>query len=169
MSTAGKTHTIRTATKDDLPTIVGIYNWAVNQTFATIDSEPLSKEEAESWWEMHAGRNFVLVAEAEGDVIGWARLLPWKQRGFDVVEDLVYVDPLAHGKGVGADLLKNLIEEARGLRNCKTIVATMATDNLPSLKLHKRLGFEEAGIIPNAAYKFTRWMDIALLQRSLEH
>ncbi len=98
MSTAGKTHTIRTATKDDLPTIVGIYNWAVNQTFATIDSEPLSKEEAESWWEMHAGRNFVLVAEAEGDVIGWARLFPWKQRGFDVVEDLVYVDPLAHGK-----------------------------------------------------------------------
>jgi len=85
------------------------------------------------------------------------------------VDYLVYVDPLAHGKGVGADLLKNLIEEARGLRNCKTIVATMATDNLPSLKLHKRLGFEEAGIIPNAAYKFTRWMDIALLQRSLEH
>ncbi len=168
MSRASKTHTIRAATKDDLPTIVGIYNWAVNQTFATIDSEALSKEEAETWWEMHAGRNIVLVAEDDGDVIGWARLLPWKQRGFDLVEDLVYVDPLAHGKGVGHDLLKSLIEEARGVRDCRTIVASVATDNGPGLALHKRLGFQEVGTIPNAAYKFARWMDITLLQKSLE-
>ena len=168
MGTAGKaTHTIRTATKADLPSIVGIYNWAVNQTFATIDSEPLSEEEAQSWWTQHAGRNLVLVAEEDGDVLGWARLLPWKQRGFDVVEDLVYVDPLAHGRGVGRDLLAALIERAREQDGVRTIVATLATDNVPGLKLHKRLGFEEAGTIRDAAYKFTRWMDITLLQRSL--
>src|SRR5437588_293351 len=41
-----------------------------------------------------------LVAAEDGDVIGWARLLPWRQRGYDVVEDLVYVDPLYHRRGV---------------------------------------------------------------------
>lgn len=90
MATAKKTtYEIRPATRADLPTIAGIYNWAVNQTFATIDSEPLDEAEAGQWWDTHASRNIVLVAVEDGDVIGWARLLPWRQRGFDVVEDLV--------------------------------------------------------------------------------
>ena len=104
MPTPSKTFTVRAATQSDLPTIVGIYNWAVNQTFATIDAEPLSVEEAQRWWDAHVRRNVVLVAEEDGDVIGWARLLPWTQRGFDVVEDLVYVDPVQQGRGVGREL-----------------------------------------------------------------
>src|SRR5439155_653057 len=89
-----KGYSIRASTKDDLRAIVGIYNWAVNQTFATIDSEPLDAEEAQAWWEMHGKRSLLLVSVDETGVIGWARLLPWKQRGFDVVECLVYVDRL---------------------------------------------------------------------------
>ena len=101
MAKASKTFTIRPGTKDDVRGIVGIYNWAVNQTFATIDSEPLSTEEADDWWETHGRKSKLLVAVEDDDVIGWARLLPWKQRGFDCVEDLVYVDPVHHGRGVG--------------------------------------------------------------------
>ena len=161
------TFEIRAATHEDFPAVVGIYNWAVNQTFATIDSEPLDVEEAESWWDTHASRNILLVAVDEQGVLGWARLLPWKQRGFDVVEDLVYVDPVHHGQGVGRALLGELIKEARGL-GYKTIVATIATDNRSGLALHSRLGFQEVGTIKNAAHKFDRWMDITLVQRSLE-
>ena len=51
---------IRAATRDDMTTIVGIYNWAINQTFATIDSEPLSREEAAEWWDAHAGKTITL-------------------------------------------------------------------------------------------------------------
>src|SRR5205823_9325144 len=79
-----KGYSVRPATKDDLRAIVGIYNWAVNQTFATIDSEPLDTEEAQAWWEMHGKRSKLIVSVDEMGVIGWARLLPWKQRGFDV-------------------------------------------------------------------------------------
>src|SRR5207302_8975090 len=108
-----KGYSIRASTKDDLRAIVGIYNWAVNQTFATIDSEPLDAEEAQAWWEMHGKRALLLVSIDETGVIGWARLLPWKQRGFDVVECLVYVDPVHHGKGIGAALLTELIRRGR--------------------------------------------------------
>ena len=158
---------IRPATNDDLNAIVGIYNWAVNQTFATIDSEPLSAEEATAWWEQHGRRSKLIVATDESGVIGWARLFPWKQRGIDVVEDLVYVDPVHQGKGIGRALLTELISQARGL-GYKTIVATVATDNRSGLELHKKAGFETIGTIRNAANKFDRWMDITLVQRSLE-
>jgi L-amino acid N-acyltransferase len=159
--------TIRPATNDDVNAIVGIYNWAVNQTFATIDSEPLSTEEAAAWWEQHGRRSKLFVATDESGVIGWARLFPWKQRGIDVVEDLVYVDPVHHGRGIGRALLTELITQARGL-GYRTIVATVATDNRSGIELHRKLGFETVGTIRNAANKFDRWMDITLVQRSLE-
>ncbi|HET7466686.1 MAG TPA: GNAT family N-acetyltransferase [Candidatus Dormibacteraeota bacterium] len=159
--------TIRPATNEDVGAIVGIYNWAVNQTFATIDSEPLSAEEAADWWETHARRSRLIVATDDSGVIGWARLFPWKQRGIDVVEDLVYVDPVHHGRGIGRALLTELIKQAQGL-GYKTIVATVATDNRSGLQLHARAGFESVGTIRNAANKFDRWMDITLMQRSLE-
>jgi len=167
MAKATRAFAVRPATQDDVAAIVGIYNWAVNQTFATIDSEPLDTEEAAAWWEAHGKRSKLLVATDDGGVIGWARLFPWKQRGFDVVEDLVYVDPVHHGQGIGKALLEALIKEARGL-GYRTIVATVATDNRSGLQLHEKLGFEAVGTIRNAANKFDRWMDITLVQRSLD-
>jgi L-amino acid N-acyltransferase len=164
---AARAVSVRPATHDDLRAIVGIYNWAVNQTFATIDSEPLDTEEAAAWWEAHGKRSVLLVATDDSGVIGWARLFPWKQRGFDVVEDLVYVDPVHQGRGIGKALLNELIKEARGL-GYRTIVATIATDNRSGLQLHTTAGFEAVGTIRNAANKFDRWMDITLVQRSLE-
>ena len=152
---------VRSATQDDLRAIMGIYNWAVNQTFATIDSEPLSVEEAKAWWEMHGRRSKLLVATDE------TGLLPWKQRGFDVVECLVYVDPVHHGLGIGAALLKELTTEARGL-GYLTIVASVARDNRAGLALFTKQGFQEVGTIRNAAHKFDRWMDITLVQKELE-
>ena len=160
-------YAVRDASPDDLKAIVGIYNWAVNQTFATIDSEPLSAEEAQAWWEMHGKRSKLLVATDETGVLGWARLLPWKQRGFDVVECLVYVDPVHHGLGIGAALLTELTKEARGL-GYLTIVASVARDNRAGLALFTRQGFAEVGTIRNAAHKFDRWMDITLVQKALE-
>jgi phosphinothricin acetyltransferase len=165
--TAARPFSIRPATHDDLRPIVGLYNWAVNQTFATIDSEPLDTEEAAAWWEAHGKRSRLIVCTDQNGLIGWARLFPWKQRGFDIVEDLVYVDPVHHGQGIGHALLTELIKEAQGL-GYRTIVATIATDNRAGLALHSRHGFEVVGTIKNAAHKFDRWMDITLVQRSLE-
>src|SRR5260370_23264681 len=160
-------YSARPAAPDDLKAIVGIYNGAVNQTFATIDSEPLDTEEAQAWWEAHGKRSFLLVSTDETGVIGWARLLPWKQRGYDVVESLVYVDPVHHGMGIGSALLTDLIKEARGL-GYLTIVASIATDNQAGLALYTKHGFAVVGTIKNAAHKFDRWMDITLVQRSLD-
>jgi phosphinothricin acetyltransferase len=164
---AAKKHRIRPATPDDLRPIVGLYNWAVNQTFATIDSEPLDTEEAQAWWDEHGSRSKLLVCVDDTGLIGWARLLPWKQRGYDVVESLVYVDPVHHSQGIGTALLRELITEARGL-GYLTIVASIAKDNRAGLALYSKLGFENVGTIRNAAHKFDRWMDITLVQRALD-
>ncbi len=166
-SSPERTFTIRPAVQEDMRAVVGIYNWAINQTFATIDSEPLSAEEAKQWWEAHARPTVTLVATDDAGIVGWARLLPWRQRGFEIVEDLVYVDPVYQKRGVGRILLRQLIEAARD-SGCRTIVASVAADNRAGLRLHQSLGFEVVGTLKDAAHKFGRWMDITLVQRSLE-
>lgn len=160
--------TIRAADKSDLMAIMGIYNWAVNQTFATLDDEPLDVEEAEDWWEAHAKRSYILVAEGDEGVVGFGRLLPWNRRGMtSTVEDLVYVDPLHHGHGIGRALLGKLIEEAVQLRH-RTMVAQVAADNAAGRRLHDAMGFREVGVLHEAAHKFNVWMDITLMERSLK-
>src|SRR3979411_1678647 len=92
MAKATRTFAIRPAAHDDLPaivgpdtqaghTIVGLYNWAVNHTFATIDSEPLDTEEAAHWWEAHGKRSKLIVCTDESGLIGWAPLFTWQNPG----------------------------------------------------------------------------------------
>src|SRR3989442_15217304 len=132
MAKAARAVSVRDATHDDLRAIVGIYNWAVNQTFATIDSEPLDTEEAAHWWEAHGKRSKLLVATDESGVNGWARLFPWNQRGFDVGEDLVYIDPVHQGRGIGKAPLTGLTNEARGLGH-RTSRSTIRTHHRSGL------------------------------------
>src|ERR1700694_2641170 len=164
----GKTKTaepaIRPATQDDLKAILGIYNWAINQTFATIDSEPLDAEEAQEWWEMHGRRSKLGVAVDETGGIGWGRRLPVEPRGFEVDESLVYVYPVDQGRGPGAALLTEMIREARGL-GYLTIVASIAKDNRAGLALYTKHGFSVVGTIHNAAHKFDRWRNTTLIKR----
>lgn len=167
MSRAKTKLTIRPADESDLASIMGIYNWAVNQTFATLDAEPLDTEEAKEWWTAHGSKTLLLVADGEDGVIGWGRLLPWSRRGLSTtVEDLVYVDPLHHGGGVGAALLTSLIEEAANL-GYGLMVAQVAADNRAGKKLHEALGFREVGVLHGAAHKFNVTIDITLMERPL--
>lgn len=39
--------------------------------------------------------------------------------------------------------------------------------NAASLELHRRLGFEDTGVLREASYKFGRWLDLAFMTRKL--
>lgn len=38
-------------------------------------------------------------------------------------------------------------------------------ENSVALKSHRDLGFETAGVIPQAGWKFGRWIDLVILQK----
>ena len=40
-------------------------------------------------------------------------------------------------------------------------------ETLPSIRLHRALGFAEIGVLPAVGFKFGRWVDIVLMQRAL--
>lgn len=55
--------------------------------------------------------------------------------------------------------------ERKWLRQIVAVIGDSA--NSASIALHRRLGFAMVGTIRSAGYKFGRWVDIVLMQRSL--
>jgi phosphinothricin acetyltransferase len=79
----------------------------------------------------------------------------------------VYVKAEHRGKGLGRALMSKLIEVAVA-QDRHVVVGVIDAQNAASIALHRRLGFEHAGTIKHAGYKFGRWLDVVLYQLVLE-
>ena len=67
--------------------------------------------------------------------------------------------------------VREMLAEGRlpGLRRGFTnVVALISADNAASLRMHRRLGFEEAGMLRRVGHKHGGWVDVAYLQLILE-
>ena len=63
--------------------------------------------------------------------------------------------------------MNKLIEAARAHER-HVMVGGIDIENAASVALHRKLGFEHAGTIKHAAFKFGRWLDLAFYQLILE-
>ena len=75
--------------------------------------------------------------------------------------------PDATGGGIGSRLLAGLIEHARAAGYRQMVAAVGSSDNLASIALHRRHGFERVGVLPAVGHKLGRTLDVVLLQRAL--
>lgn len=159
--------TIRPATREDLPSILEIYNDAVLNTTATYDYEPRTLEHRTAWFEDHLKINFpVFVAVNEtGKVVGWSALNKYHDRmGYRfTTENSVYVAASERGKGIGKLLLTPLIDSAKRL-GLHAIIAAIDAANEPSIRLHTKFGFVEVGNFKQIGYKFNRWLDVVYME-----
>lgn len=163
--------TLRPATAADLEPMRVIYNDAVLHTTASYDYLPRSTEKQQDWFAGKQAAGYpVLVAECGAAVAGYASYGPF--RNWDgyrfTVEHSVYVHEGFRRRGLASALVERLLQEAGG-QGLHLMVAAIDAANAGSIELHRRLGFEEAGVLRQAGYKFERWLDLAFMTRRLEH
>ena len=161
---------IRPATPDDASFINDLRNHYVRTSVAIYSEVETTLDDRLRWLtDRDAKRHPVTVATLDGAFAGWASLSPAMQPadGYRfTAEDSVYVAPHHHGRGVGSALLADLLErgEAGGI-HC--VIARVDSGQRPSLKLHDKHGFAEAGRLREAGFKFGRHLDVVLLQKFL--
>jgi L-amino acid N-acyltransferase len=161
---------LRAATADDLPTIVEIYNHEVLHGVATFDTVPWTVEGQRGWLDEHRNaRHPLLVAEQDGEVIGWACLSAWSTRcAYErAAEVSVYVDQQHRGRGVGRALLTALAERARRA-GVGVLLARIESSGQASLNLFRSLGFTSIGTMRRVGEKFGRILDVELLDLHLD-
>jgi phosphinothricin acetyltransferase len=161
---------IRPATEEDAGALAAIYGHAVLHGFGTFETTPPSAEEMDRRRRVIAEHGLpYLVAEIDGRVVGYAYASVFRPRpGYRfTVEDSVYVAPEAAGAGVGQAVLSQVVEfcEAMGLRQIVAVIGD--SGNSASIALHRRLGFTESGVVRDAGHKHGRWVDIVLMQKTL--
>ena len=107
-----------------------------------------------------------LVARLGNDVLGWTTLSPISRRQVyaGVAEFSIYVAEGARGRGIGAALLKALIE-ASEREGIWTLQSGIFPENTASLELCRRFGFRVVGTRERIGNMHGRWRDVVLLER----
>lgn len=146
-----------------------IYNREVLETAHTFDLHPRTLEDQSRYIEDRSGGLIVLAAESDdGEIVGFGSISFYRDRpGYRTsVENSVYVHPDHHREGVGSALLAALIENARA-HGFHAMFARIVDAQEASVELHRRHGFEMVGIEREAGRKFSKFRDVALMQRLL--
>jgi phosphinothricin acetyltransferase len=109
-----------------------------------------------------------LVAVHDGEIVGYAYAVLFRKRPAYryTAKHSIYVHHHHLGQGVGRLLLSELIDAcaAAGFRQ---MIGYIDADNTPSVRLHKTFGFSEVGLLRGVAYRYGRWSDSIMVQRSL--
>jgi L-amino acid N-acyltransferase YncA len=109
-----------------------------------------------------------LVATRGDEVVGYAYVVLFRKRPAYryTVKHSIYVHHEHLGRGVGRLLMQGLIDAcaAAGFRQ---MIGYIDADNAASLGLHETFGFSRVGLLPGVAYRYGRWADSVMMQRSL--
>ena len=159
---------VRSATVEDAPAVLEIYNHEVLTSTVTFDLVPRTLAEQESWITDRSGAHVVLVVEDDGEVVGFGALSQYRERaGYaTTVEDSVYVHEDHRGKGVGRLLLAELVERATA-HGFHALMAKVVGDHQASINLHAAAGFDVVGHEREVGRKFGGWLDVVLRDRLL--
>ncbi|MDR7093811.1 GNAT family N-acetyltransferase [Hydrogenophaga laconesensis] len=161
---------IRPSREEDLDAITRIYGHHVLHGTGTFETTPPTLAEMTARRADVLGKGLPwLVAEDGDQVLGYAYGNWFKPRPayrFSV-EDSIYMDPAAHRQGLGRALLAELLAalERAGTRKVMAVIGD--SSNAGSIGVHRALGFEPVGVVQSCGWKFGRWLDIVLMQKTL--
>jgi phosphinothricin acetyltransferase len=161
---------VRDSTAADVETITAIYGDHVLQGTGSFELVPPNASEIASRREDVLKRGLPwLVAEMDGVVIGYAYAAPFRAREAYryTVEDSVYVKRDVWGQGVGRLLLTRLIERCRALGYKQLLALIGDSQNIASIRVHERCGFQHSGVLRDVGIKFDRFLDVVVMQKEL--
>jgi L-amino acid N-acyltransferase YncA len=161
---------LRPATPDDLPAITAIYAHHVLHGTGTFETEPPTLADmTQRWSDVRAKGLPYLVAEETGQVLGFTYCNWFKPRPayrFSA-EDSLYVAPHAQRRGLGRTLLQALSTQAEQAGIRKLIAVIGDSGNAGSIGVHQALGFTPVGVLKSCGWKFERWLDVVLMEKTL--
>jgi len=151
--------------------ILDIFNHAIVHSTALYDYKPRAPETMQTWFETKRRNDFPVlgIEDEHGKLLGFASygtFRAWPAYKYSV-EHSIYIHHESRGLGLGKRLLTSLIDEATA-RDVHPMIGGIDLSNQTSIALHERLGFEPAGVIRQAAYKFGQWLDLAFYQKLLQ-
>ncbi|WP_296699279.1 GNAT family N-acetyltransferase [Algoriphagus sp.] len=160
---------IRFATENDLGAILEINNYEILHSTVNYDYNPKTLEFQKNWFREKTENGFpIIVVSVDQEVLGFATfgIFRAKPAYQFTIEHSIYLHHMARGKGLGKQLMRELIRIAKQ-DGYHLMVGGIDSNNLDSLEFHKRLGFQEIGRFKEVGRKFDKWLDLIFVQLPL--
>lgn len=162
---------IRAALETDMPQVLEIYNYYIQNTVVTFD---LDVQKLDDWiekyrWIQGLQLPFLVAVSPSGNILGFAYVAPWRQKAAfkRTVENSIYLRPAATGKRIGSRLMTELLAlaKASGVKEVVAVISDKGAES--SIAMHESFGFKHQGHLGKVGFKFGRWLGTFLLQKSL--
>ena len=169
------TITIRTAALGDAAALLAIYAPYVEQTAITFEYEVPSLEEFRGRIAHTLRRYPYLVAEENGEILGYAYTGPFGERAAYswAVETSIYLRQDVRGRGLGKRLYQALEDVSRA-QHVQSLYACIAYPDAAdahlsgnSVAFHTHLGYTTVGRFPHCGYKFGTWYNMTWMEKTL--
>ena len=163
--------TLRDARADDADAIAALYAHYVRTSIATFEETPPDSATIAGRVAavQSAGLPWLVAKDLQGALLGYAYASAYRARSAYryTLENSVYVAPQTVRGGIGATLMRELIERCTrlGFRQMLAVIGDSA--NSASIALHASLGFETVGTHRAIGFKHGRWVDVVHMQLAL--
>jgi len=161
---------IRSAETSDAAQIAEIYNYYIDNSHATFETERIDAAEMlrrmeETWTAAYP----FLVCESDNNIVGYAYGRRYRPRFayLHSIEVSVYVKQGSERQNIGTLLYEHLIREIRQ-RNFHAVIGGISLPNDASVRLHEKLGFEKVAHFREVGRKFGRWIDVGYWELLLD-
>jgi phosphinothricin acetyltransferase len=152
---------VRKVKLQDAVQIAEIYNFYIQSTHHTFETEPIDSVEIKKRVGETIENYPFFVCEESSEIFGYAYAAPYKSRSAykSSAEVSVYVKNNLRQKGVGRMLYEKLFEELLQT-DVHAIIAGIALPNNASIKLHEKFGFEKIAHFREVGFKLDKWIDV---------
>lgn len=156
---------IRPVKLEDAAQIAEIYNYYIQNTHHTFETEAIGVDEMQKRIGEIIEDYPYLVAEEDGEIFGYAYCDRFRLRqAYEFsVEVSIYVKNAAKQKGIGTLLYETLFDELAET-DVHVIVAGISLPNDNSVRFHEKLGFKKVAHFREIGYKLGRWIDVGYWQ-----
>lgn len=160
--------TLTPITPDDRRSIMDIFNFYVEKSFAAYPEQKLPYEFFDTLLGMCRDYPNATVRDSSAGVAGFGLLRPWHPMpAFARAAEITYfIKPGFTGRGIGGTLLKYL-EDGGRQKGIAVLLAGISSLNEGSIRFHLKNGFVECGRFRNVGQKQGQIFDVVYCQKTL--
>ncbi len=154
------------ATHQDLPQILAIYNEVIRNSTAVFSDVEFTAARGTAWLDAKREQGFpMIVARDASGIVGFGTFGEFRSwPGYrHSIEHSVHIRADCRGRGLGRALVSALMRRATEMGK-HAMIAGIDADNAVSIRLHRSLGFTQAGHFHEVAFKFGRWLDLVFME-----
>ncbi len=160
---------IRPARAADAPALAALLNHWIEHTPVTFNPVPKTTADILDMIVAKSGSGHAfLVAEDSGQIIGQASYAQFRGgKGYATcMEHSISLLPGSPRKGLGRALLTAIEDHAR-TAGAHQMIAGVSGENPGGQAFHARMGYSHLATVPQAGFKFGRYIDLVLMQKFL--